>query len=205
MAAADISDAPCADRLCATRLYPGQCTRVVAAPAFEFGGPGLGKAARPQPTQHLEQNPRSRPHLAAMARVFRPPRNLESLGPDQQCPPKSRRSCTSATDIATSASAGCARRPYRGQPWHHSRLLPNQSLKWWFLMEECTGYDSHPTPSPSRSSLEEYPGSPRWTGAAPAALAAEQLAKYTLLDAATGGLTDAAATRSASAWAAAAA
>ena len=36
---------------------------------------------------------------------------------------------------------------------------------------------SHPTPSPSRSRCRPYPGSPRRTGAAPAARAAEQFAK----------------------------
>lgn len=38
------------------------------------------------------------------------------------------------------------------------------------------GNHSQPIPSPSRSSLREYPGSPARTGAAPAAWAAEQLA-----------------------------
>lgn len=38
-------------------------------------------------------------------------------------------------------------------------------------------YGSHPIPSLSRSRCGPYPGSPRLTGAAPAARASEQLAK----------------------------
>lgn len=52
---------------------------------------------------------------------------------------------------------------------------------WTGCCAQASGYHSHPMPSLSRSNLGAYPGSPRRTGAAPAARASVQLANGRVL------------------------